>query len=60
MKGNGEVWVMGTNKFGQAGFDRNKSKVLFDQPTFLLKDENIISICCGYYYSFILSSKKKF
>ena len=48
---------MGYNGNGQCGMGNNVSKV--DQPTLLLKDENIISVCCGYQHSFILTSKKK-
>ena len=48
---------MGYNGEGQCGMGNNVSKV--DQPTLLLKDENIISVCCGFDYSFILTSKKK-
>ena len=56
-KDNGEVYVMGYNGNGECGMDNNVSNV--DQPTFLLKDENIISVCCGRQHSFILTSKKK-
>ena len=47
---------MKIKKIGQCGFDK-KVKVI-NKPTFLLKDENIISVCCGYDHSFILKSKK--
>jgi len=49
---------MGTNDNGQCGFE-DKNKETIDQPTLLLKDENINSVCCGHRYSFILTSKKK-
>ena len=46
---------MGNNDEGQCGFESGKQKI--EQPTLLLKDEKIISVCCGYDdYSFILTS----
>ena len=59
---------MGSNEFGQCGMKEEKENILdinlvkgFNtyNPKLLLRDENIISICCGYNHSFILSSKKK-
>ena len=45
---------MGNNESGKCGFENGIQKI--EQPTLLLKDEKIISVCCGYYYSFILTS----
>ena len=48
---------MGSNDYGQTGFDEKTANL--QKPTLLLKDENISDICCGYNFSFILTSKKK-
>ena len=48
---------MGNNEYGQCGFENGKQKI--EQPTLLLKDEKIISVCCGSYHSFILTSNLK-
>ena len=57
LKENGEVWVMGKNDYGQCGFD-GKEIDFFENPTLLMTDKNIISVCCGIRHSFILTSKK--
>ena len=49
---------MGHNGNGQCGFEKKRGKI--EQPTLLLKDEKIFSICCGGEYSIILTSKNNF
>ena len=46
---------MGSNKEGQCGFDKDVGDII--EPKFLLSDKNIISVCCGYDSSYILTSK---
>ena len=48
---------MGSNQSAQCGFDEKTANL--QKPTLLLKDENIFDICCGWDFSFILTSKKK-
>eukprot|EP01091_Cochliopodium_minus_P015761 TRINITY_DN5698_c1_g1_i1.p1 TRINITY_DN5698_c1_g1~~TRINITY_DN5698_c1_g1_i1.p1 ORF type:complete len:181 (+),score=40.21 TRINITY_DN5698_c1_g1_i1:220-762(+) len=53
LKGNGEVWVMGKNEFGECGFGNE----IFEsrEPKLLMTDKNIISVCCGMNFSVILT-----
>ena len=48
---------MGYNEYGQCGFDENVKSI--NEPRLLLNDKNVFDICCGYYHSFILTSKNK-
>ena len=48
--------MMGSNQYGECGFDEKTENI--EKPTLLIKNENIVDVCCGYYHSFILISKK--
>eukprot|EP01091_Cochliopodium_minus_P013940 TRINITY_DN4619_c0_g1_i1.p1 TRINITY_DN4619_c0_g1~~TRINITY_DN4619_c0_g1_i1.p1 ORF type:complete len:329 (+),score=38.34 TRINITY_DN4619_c0_g1_i1:381-1367(+) len=56
LKKNKEVWVLGSNEFGQCGKSDTKN---FSVPYLLMEDKNIVSVCCGYNYSCILSKNDK-
>ena len=53
----GQVFTMGKNNYGQAGFSSEEKKI--GEPRFLFTDKNIISLSAGYEHSFCLSSKSE-
>eukprot|EP01091_Cochliopodium_minus_P002752 TRINITY_DN12606_c0_g1_i1.p1 TRINITY_DN12606_c0_g1~~TRINITY_DN12606_c0_g1_i1.p1 ORF type:complete len:321 (-),score=46.53 TRINITY_DN12606_c0_g1_i1:28-990(-) len=57
LKDNGEVWVMGCNKFLQCGYSRDTKYLA--TPQLLMTDKNIFDICCGYKNSFVLRYDEK-
>ena len=49
---------MGSNEKGQLGL--GSERTYFDSPYLMMTDPEIVSITCGYEFSFILTSKKFF
>eukprot|EP01091_Cochliopodium_minus_P017936 TRINITY_DN7157_c1_g1_i1.p1 TRINITY_DN7157_c1_g1~~TRINITY_DN7157_c1_g1_i1.p1 ORF type:complete len:340 (-),score=63.48 TRINITY_DN7157_c1_g1_i1:33-1052(-) len=53
IKKNGEVWSYGNNRDGKCGFGVEVE--ILQKPTLLCSDKNLISVSCGFNYSFILT-----
>ena len=54
LKNDGTLWGCGYNKYGQLGLGDNTNRTTFTQVT--TNTDNIKSVCCGYYHTFILKN----